>query len=277
MNHMEGMEHVGIPKQEQEADRLLDKQCAAPEEWIRRQEIKEAILETAEASEARRLKGSNEVVYIKFKDGGEGVFKPEEGEDPDFRDMVPVHEFYKRERASFIVDKFLGLELIPTTVIREIGGRVGSVQEFVPSAKSGLEMNDSEREALAAEFYKLGVLDFIIWNADRGRYNYLATGDKVHAIDNSLSFKKNIMTVPESKFLTNRKAPDELVQHLDAFSSWDEGHVLLKKELLELISEEEADACINRIGFISRTLRIHGELDEKTLNAILDNELYNPQ
>ena len=277
MNTMEGMEQFGIPKQEQEADRLLDKQCAEPEEWIRRQEIKEAILETAEASDARRLMGSNEVVHVKFKDGGEGVFKPEEGEDPDFRDLVPIHEFYKRERASFIVDKFLGLELIPTTVIRDIGGRVGSVQEFVPNAKSGIEMNDSEREAFASGFYKLGVLDFIIWNADRGRYNYLADDKKVHAIDNSLSFKKNIMTVPESRFLTNRKAPEELVQRLDAFSSWDEGHLLLKKALLELISEEEVDACMNRIGFISRTLRIHGEIDEKTLNAMLDNELYNPQ
>ncbi len=273
---MEGMEHFGIPKQEREADRLLDKQCAAPEEWIRRQEIKEAILETAEPAETSRLKGSNEVVYVKFKDGGAGVFKPEEGEDPHLRAFVEPAEFYKRERAGFLVDKFLGIGLIPTTILHTVEGRVGSMQEFIPNAKSGLEMSDEDRNGFATEFYKLGVLDFIIWNADRARYNYLAT-DKVHAIDNGLSFKKNIMTIPESGFLMNHKAPSDLVEHINAFFEWSEGRETLRAQLAEIISEEEVSACMHRIEFIGKLLIQHGEIDEKTVQAMLDNTLYDPQ
>ena len=85
------------------------------------------------------------------------------------------------------------------------------------------------------------------------------------------------MTVPESKFLLNYKAPADLLERLDSFSSWDEGRELLKKELSKLVSEEEVVACMNRISFVSRLLHIHGEIDEKTVNAMLDNELYNPQ
>lgn len=274
---MEEMNRFEMPRQEQEANKLLDKRCATPEEWIRRQDIKEAILETAEIAEKKELQGSNEVIFTQFKDGGKGIFKPQEGEDFWLREHVKGGEYYKRERASFLVDKFLGFNMVPTTIIREVEGRVGSMQEFVPNAKSGLEMNEEEREANAAEFYKLGVLDFIIWNSDRARHNYLATENKIHAIDNGLSFGKDVMVIPEVNFLVNHKAPAELIQNLDTFSAGSEWGELLKKNLLELVSEEEAEACMNRIAFVRKALHTTGELTKETVESMLNNELYNPK
>lgn len=270
------MNRFDIPKQEQEADKLLDERCATPEEWIRREEIKEAILETAEIAETKELQGSNEVIFMQFKDGGRGVFKPEEGEDMWLREHVKG-EYYKRERASFLVDKFLGLHLVPPTIIRDVEGRVGSLQEFIPDAKSGLEINEQTRDALASEFYKLGVLDFIIWNSDRARHNYLVTDNKVHAIDNGLSFGKDTMVIPEVNFLIHHKAPAELIQNLDVFSAGNEWGELLKHNLLELLSEEEVEACMHRIALVSKILRETGELSRETIESMLDNKLYNPK
>lgn len=66
---------------------------------------------------------SEDVFYYETTDGIGGVFKP------GYR--------YKSERAAYLVDKFFKFDLIPTTVIRNIEGKEGSFQQFIPNAKKG--------------------------------------------------------------------------------------------------------------------------------------------
>ncbi len=64
---------------------------------------------------------SEDVYYYETKEGIGGVFKP------GYR--------YKSERAAYLVDKFFKFDLIPTTVIRNIEGKEGSYQLYIPNTK----------------------------------------------------------------------------------------------------------------------------------------------
>lgn len=69
--------------------------------------------------------------FYETKDCKGGVFK--EGKRGSIRS----------ERAAYLVDKFLGFDLVPTTVIKTIEGKEGSFQRFIPDARTGLELSNA--------------------------------------------------------------------------------------------------------------------------------------
>lgn len=83
------------------------------------------------------------------------------------------------ERAAYIVDKMLNLNLVPTTVLRIHNGNVASAQRFIAGTRP--EYSDVKPP-------KLNLFDFIIGNGDRHPGNWIITRDKVWAIDNAYSF-----------------------------------------------------------------------------------------
>ena len=96
----------------------------------------EVTIESHEKESGKKLGGgTNQTLYIKLKNDGSVVFKPKDGE----AEMLAHLEQYKRERAAYLVDRFMGLNLIPATVIREIDGKIGSAQEFIPDTITGSE------------------------------------------------------------------------------------------------------------------------------------------
>ena len=76
--------------------------------------------------------GSNYTFLAQLQLGdqtGLAIYKPRDGEAPlwDF----PTGTLYKREYAAFLLDQFLGWNLIPLTVIRDGPYGIGSVQQYI--------------------------------------------------------------------------------------------------------------------------------------------------
>lgn len=108
--------------------------------------------------------------FVKYEDNTLGVWKPN----------YAAYNTLRHEIAAARVDRHLGLNLIPPTVIKDLNGTPGSVQWVVGP------LNDKRFNDMLEE---LGFLDFLIDNRDRSRNNILQTQDgKLVAIDHGLSF-----------------------------------------------------------------------------------------
>jgi hypothetical protein len=116
------------------------------------------------------------------------------------------------ELAAYRLDVMLGLEMVPVTVEREIGGRHGSLQ-FIP----GSMINDEDRAArseggsawcpLPDQWQAMYIFDALIYNPDRHRTNMLYSMDNWQLI---LAEHKNA-------FSTNRGLP-KYVANMEAQS-----------------------------------------------------------
>jgi hypothetical protein len=119
--------------------------------------------------------GANELQYVKLqtKDGIlYGVFKPLEGED---HDSQGAPAFYTREKIVEVIDDFLEFDLVPPTVIREVNGRLGSLQLFI-SHETYTNVSSSpfsEEESLGDDYYKIALIDYITLQSDRKPDNFL--------------------------------------------------------------------------------------------------------
>lgn len=212
-------------------------------------------LEAGEKMGSFELQGSvNKVFFVKFEDGAEGIFKPKSGET-FFGSKVEKGTFFKRERAAYLVDRFIGFGLIPPTVIREIEGQIGSVQEFVPDAKHAAETSEHEKKAVASEMFKVWILDYLLYNTDRHGHNWLVKNEKIHAIDNGCSF--GVETGREDEPFKhyfeyfNAPFPQELKDMFEKFLSWEQGKKILRDLLLELLDKKETDAFFRRVEIIN--------------------------
>lgn len=99
------------------------------------------------------------------------------GTSPNYEDdsLSPYNE-----RAAYLVDKMLSLNLVPTTVLRLARGRVVSAQKWV---------NADRPEKSNPPLLRL--FDYLISNTDRHSGNWLVEkGGKVWAIDNAYSFRR---------------------------------------------------------------------------------------
>jgi hypothetical protein len=113
------------------------------------------------------------------------VFKPYDGEDKSFHRENGLGAGYSRERAAYLISEHFGFDLVPPTVIRTIGGRVGSLQLFMPydRYRNGSDiMPTLGEESLnmvqeSPDLITLAVLDWIIAQADRHSGNYLVKID----------------------------------------------------------------------------------------------------
>ncbi len=135
-----------------------------------------------------------------------------QGEVPDIR----------FEGVAFLLDRLLGLNLVPTTVFRQIEGKLNSVQVFIFHASRS---NRDQRSSLQPHGTKIHVLDMIIGNWDRHEANWLLrTGsfpvalDHSHAspsrrIDNLLSMRADKTELKELA-TTLENTPDKNVEEV---------------------------------------------------------------
>ena len=229
----------------------------------------ENLLESREKTKEKPLiGGANKVVFIELKDDGSGIFKPADGEQKHLREGIPGGSYYLRERAAYLINRFLNFDLVPPTVIREIDGKVGSLQEFVADAKEGREMpqiwlEDKYRDDLK----KMLIFDYIIWNVDRHDRNFLVKDAGILAIDNGLSFGNSDFE-PFMRFYAE-EIPDSIADNLKKFFGWEEGKAILKDLLLELLESGEVEACFSRMKHALKLLeggRIPSNLNDFKFN-----------
>lgn len=225
--------------------------------------IEEIILETREKEESSNLRGgANKCFFIKLKDDGAGVFKPKSGETEGMRDHSEAGTYYKRERAAFLVDKFLGFDLVPPTVIRKENGEIGSMQEFIPDPKEAyilLSDNKKRNRYIKDQMMKLWVFDYIIHNSDRHPGNCLVKDDTVRAIDHGFCFSRDSLR-RECEIFWDKPITSEIKEKLQAFLAQKDMQRVLGDLLSELLFPEEIEALLNRIKAIEKVIREKGRV-----------------
>jgi phage gp29-like protein len=138
--------------------------------------------------------GVSESSVVYLEGDTKAVFKPQEGEPPRIRAQIPDGTAYRREAAASAVAEIGGMtDMVPATVIRKIEGKKGSVQLFVPGAKTGKHYFATGERSKAFDglndLARAAVYDHLIGNTDRHYGNWLIRGNgKMALIDNGLSF-----------------------------------------------------------------------------------------
>lgn len=217
--------------------------------------------------------GSNEVLYVRLRGGSAGVFKPGDGERY-LHDTPPeaLNRLYIRERAAFLVDQALGVGLVPTTVIRSIDGREGSLQEFISSPHHNLRTED-ETYDLEDQLFNLAVLDYCIWNKDRDRDHVLILDDpqrrsEIKGIDHSLSFDERfqyLISYNLDERVYGKRAPIGTVEKFDAFLTTSRLQLSLQEKLRPLLPSRAIDATFARIKHIGELLVQNRRVNEEDL------------
>jgi len=148
--------------------------------------------------------GVNVSRVVEIEDG-DGVvrkycFKPDVGEDPR------VHLAYRgrqstNEVASSVIDEAMGLDMVAKTEMVEIGGKKGSLQQWINDdaelAVNTVDWNaDNTIKSRARLDAAEGVADMMYFdaltgNTDRHLGNYLVKDGKIKLIDNGMSMGVN--------------------------------------------------------------------------------------
>jgi|GEM_PF-5860914 len=195
--------------------------------------------------------GINQTFRIKFKDDGEGCWKPVSGEVEARGHHIKrgsKGEYFRREAGTYSVARILGMEdLVPETYVRNDPNEgVGSVMAWVWGGMAGAE----EKIRYKKDFIRGGFLDFMCENMDRHSGNYFVTeGGKLQMIDNGLSFgndskwnfefnaqlikKSRYEVVPKELLRRVVNSKDEVVRTLGVLG-FDNGAIARYKERAEI-------------------------------------------
>ncbi len=202
----------------------------------------------------------------------QGVFKPTHGENWTIMNSITNKSFRlgDREVMAYEIDKTLGFNMVPETVIRTVGNKRGSLQRFVDDAVQ--EDFWEGRNLRPPERYRIGVFDYITGSADRQKHNYLRmkkTGAPM-LIDNGYAFPK-----PRKKYFNglsefNCEPLDGIYENLDKALTATEKAALIRRikkiDVNDLqkrfhLSNEEATALRYRINNIAEKIKENGVND----------------
>ena len=114
------------------------------------------------------------------------------------RSELNFSDSYRYERAAYLLDQLLGLEMVPVTVVRRVGGEEGAVTHWIADAiteqqriEQGLRPKDMRE--LLDQWADMRLFDVLIANTDRHAGNQLYTMEdwRLRLIDHSRAFRKN--------------------------------------------------------------------------------------
>jgi len=182
---------------------------------------------------------SEDVFYYETKEGIGGVFKP------GYR--------YKSERAAYLVDKFFKFDLIPTTVIRNIEGKEGSYQLYIPNTKKGDEV--TKDSIPTEELINMVVLDFLNNTEDRHEENILIAEEYIKSPDNYRSFSEEFVLrrpVYFDKNLFSAPIPEETKNKIIEHGNSSEEKEVLIESLEELLNKNEVNAFSKRLEYLTK-------------------------
>jgi hypothetical protein len=102
---------------------------------------------------------------------------------------------WQLEIPGYIIDRIIGLHMVPATVERTIQGKTGSLQWWVTSMMSEADRRTKnvapkDKEAWERAYLKMELFDQLIYNVDRHLNNVLVTEEfDLRLIDHSRSFR----------------------------------------------------------------------------------------
>lgn len=111
------------------------------------------------------------------------------GDAPDFQDS------WRTEVAAYLVDRLVGLRMVPATVERRVNNRDGSLQWWVESKMTEAgrlqqALTPPDPEAWDRQVLKMRLFDALICNTDRNPSNILVTqAFQLRLIDHSRAFR----------------------------------------------------------------------------------------
>jgi hypothetical protein len=164
-----------------------------------------------------------------------------------FDSGVPEYNFtdkYIYERAAYLLDRELAMNMVPVTVIREVEGKMGAITEWVPGVidegeRQERKLDSDPRSIRMRQTDVRRMFDALIQNTDRNLGNTLYDLDNwsVYLIDHSRAFRmgKKLEKSFTSQMLT---LPKELYENLQA---------LEEARLMEVLSSELSKAQIKSI------------------------------
>lgn len=136
------------------------------------------------------------------------------------------------ERAAYLVSKMLKLDLVPSTVLFVVNGKVASAMKWIDEGERPDFKIDKPPE--------LHAFDYIIGDGDRHNGNWLVEPDgRVWAIDNALSFGTYT-----SGYSYDEPLPMSLKNSINGVL---DDTKYLRKELKGLLSREQITALIKRM------------------------------
>lgn len=158
------------------------------------EEVALEVLAQAEITAAELVPwGSNHTFAVALETGGMqghlAIYKPITGERPlhDFR----YGTLHRRERASYLLSRTLGWDVVPPTVVRDGPYGEGSVQIYVPSRSEYSEDYDFWGKR-TLDIERMVLFDHIANNADRKITHCLVSSSgKVIGIDHGLTFNED--------------------------------------------------------------------------------------
>lgn len=197
------------------------------------------------------------VVDVTFtRDGGQedycwGIFKPEAGERY-------LHDFpaglWRRERAAYLLSEWLGWDIVPPTVVREVEPLgVGSLQYYVDNDGSHYFPLYETRPDLHPQFLRMAVFDLLVNNTDRKSGHVLLERpqnanhvDHVWGIDQGLCFHRDPKLRTVIWEFAHETIPSELVDAVEPLAEE------VPEEVALLLAPEEVAALKSRASRIVR-------------------------
>ena len=211
--------------------------------------------------------GINITDFVKIKDDGHGVLKE------------TVEKYARRERAAYLIDRFLGFNFVPPTVLK---GRGKVLQEFVHDAETAWTYKKKQEEEPSVnrppipnvQLLKPKIFDFLIKGWDRHENNFLIKKGEIFAIDNerSLDFDEcydpSEHTYEIKEYAKLAKIPEEVVKNLKKFYSWKEGQDLLRVLLEELIDKKIVQIFLKQLLLFIEAINEDGALDDEKIKNL---------
>jgi hypothetical protein len=186
-------------------------------------------------------RGSTQPQLLVLEDDGEvrrGIFKTVASETGTDR--------FQHEVAAYRLDRLLGLDMVPVTVLRSVDGRDGSLQAWVDGAldqeaAEGYNLEFFETESRASQLDLGRIFDALIGNTGRKPADILGLvrKNKVMLIDHSQAFSISAELPAEFSRLGSIPAPlAEAIAELDRET--------IDRHLGELISSDQIEALLER-------------------------------
>jgi uncharacterized repeat protein (TIGR03843 family) len=194
--------------------------------------------------------GSNYTFFVQVHQNDQtslAIYKPKDGESPlwDF----PSGTLYKREYAAYMLDRALGWNFIPHTVIRDGPYGVGIIQEYLPHDP---RLNYyTLTKVNAAELQMIACFDLVGNNADRKAAHVLVDSiGKLWSIDHGLTFHATTKIRTVIWDFCGDPIPDYLLASLSDLYEQLANPSGFLKDLLDMLHPMEVKAFEQRINWV---------------------------
>ncbi len=205
----------------------------------------EELLENAEVTAIKDLgSGANNPKRVTLQQGERtlrGLWKPITRGPKEW-----AWESYETEVAAYQIDRMLGLDMVPPTVVKEIDGQTGSLQLWVDGCRLYEDVEGDAHKTVSWELQmsRMRVFDTVIGNWDRGPRNYMVDDDwNIVLIDHSQAFSSSHYLDEQLDKLPPRfdRKQIESMKHWDVeYLSFRFGRLLLTPQVDAIIIRRDA-------------------------------------